>query len=132
MDIRFSKKHGLNPTIPRCFFCGESKNEIALLGALKDDIEAPKNLILDYEPCDKCAEKFKEGVLIIAVESYPVVPNQPPIQKNAYPSGPYALTKPEMWYGEYKPGTKALMNASEFKQVFKHLFDNPTKKGSGK
>lgn len=61
--IKLSEKYGVNPTIPVCFWCGESKNEIALLGRLGDarkgeDIEAPKNMVLDYEPCDKCKEKF--------------------------------------------------------------------------
>ena len=79
-DIRLSPKYGLNPTIPVCFFCGKQKNEIALLGRISNrkrvrtawggsseqvfdsDVEAPRNMILDYEPCDECKEKFKEGV----------------------------------------------------------------------
>lgn len=48
--IKFSPKHGLNPTIPVCFFCGQQKNEIAFMGRLAGDAEAPRNLILDYEP----------------------------------------------------------------------------------
>ena len=131
MSIRISKKHGLNPTIPKCFYCGADKNEIALLGTLKGDAEAPRTgLILDYEPCEECAKNFKEGVLVIAVSNHPIAPNQPPIQKDAYPVGPYVLTKPEMWKNNYKPGTKTLMDASEFRQVFKKLFDDPTEKGS--
>ena len=62
MDILLSPKHGLNPTIPICFWCGEEKNEIALMGRIGDarkgeDFEAPMHAVLDYEPCDKCREK---------------------------------------------------------------------------
>jgi hypothetical protein len=31
--MRLHNEYGLNPTIPICFFCGESKDEVALLGA---------------------------------------------------------------------------------------------------
>lgn len=42
-SIKISPKHGVNPTIPVCFFCGKPKNEIALMGRMggKEDIEAP-------------------------------------------------------------------------------------------
>ena len=44
--IKLSPKHGLNPTIPVCFWCGEERNEVALLGHIGDgrkheDFEAP-------------------------------------------------------------------------------------------
>lgn len=63
-----SKKHGLNPTIPKCFFCGEDKNEIILAGKLKGDIEAPKNVAWDKNPCEKCQEHMKQGVIMISVQ----------------------------------------------------------------
>ena len=34
--IKLSPKHGLNPTIPVCFWCGEERNEVALLGHIGD------------------------------------------------------------------------------------------------
>lgn len=34
--IEISPKHGLNPTIPVCFWCGKEKNEIALLGRIRE------------------------------------------------------------------------------------------------
>ena len=33
-SIRLSPAHGVNPTIPICFWCGNEKNEIALMGKL--------------------------------------------------------------------------------------------------
>ena len=43
-SIKVSPKHGLNPTIPQCFWCGKDKSEIALLGKMdKEDSPAPLN-----------------------------------------------------------------------------------------
>jgi len=66
MTLRLNKKHGLNPTVPTCFICGESKNEVVLLGASYKD-EAPMNMCLDKEPCDKCKDYMEKGVIFISV-----------------------------------------------------------------
>lgn len=81
--IKMSKKHGVNPTIPVCFFCGEEKNELALLGHIRtkndSDAEAPPHMLLDYEPCDKCKEQMDKGITLIGVRPEPVTDDQPPI-----------------------------------------------------
>ena len=63
-SIKLSPKHGVNPTIPICFWCGKEKNEVALLGRIggKEDIKAPKNMVLDFEPCADCIAKMALGV----------------------------------------------------------------------
>jgi len=63
-SIRLHPKHGVNPTIPLCFWCGEEKNELALLGAAYKG-EAPKNLLLDYEPCDACKALMDKGITLV-------------------------------------------------------------------
>lgn len=78
-DIKVSPKHGLNPCIPVCMFCKEPKNEVALLGKLKDDVEAPKYAILDYEPCDECRKMWDKGIALIRVQTTPPEDNMPPI-----------------------------------------------------
>jgi len=65
--IRLSKEHGVNPTIPVCFLCGESKNEIALLGSSYHG-EAPMYMCIDKKPCDKCEKLMDTGVLLICVQ----------------------------------------------------------------
>ena len=94
-SITISHKHGVNPTIPICFFCGKEKNEIALLGKLKDDVEAPRNILLDYEPCEECKKKMSIGVTLIGT-----TPNNteelPPIGKDGddnilYPTGEWVV-----------------------------------------
>lgn len=116
--IRISKKHVVNPTIPRCAFCGKAKNEIALLGYLPGDEEAPHGLILDYEPCDECKAQWEQGVAIIEVCTAPVVKGQPPIQEGAYPTGGVAVVKEEAFGGNYPKGSRLLMLSEEFQQLF--------------
>jgi hypothetical protein len=90
-SITMSPKYGVNPTIPVCFFCGEEKQEIALLGKLKGDVEAPHRMCLDYEPCEKCKQAFTQGILLVGVVTRPLPDNRPPIQENLYPTGSYML-----------------------------------------
>jgi hypothetical protein len=68
MSIRLSSKHGVNPAIPVCFFCGKDKNEIILAGHLKGDIEAPRKAVWDKKPCDECESYMKQGVMLVSVK----------------------------------------------------------------
>jgi len=68
MSIRISEKHGINPTIPLCFFCNQPKNEVILAGRLLDDVEAPRNAVWNKEPCDTCKEYMKQGILLISTK----------------------------------------------------------------
>ena len=101
-SIRMSKKHGLNPAIPVCFFCGKEKGEVALLGALKGDAEAPRNLILDYEPCDSCREAFSKGVLIVGVSEH-APDGRPPIAEGFYPTGSYVVASKDFIKRAWEP-----------------------------
>lgn len=104
--IEVSPKHGLNPTIPVCFWCGKDKNEIALLGRIREktknryganvtkrdsDIEAPRRMVIDYEPCDECMKMWDSGVAVIEVQETPTMPNQPEIQKGLYPTSRFVV-----------------------------------------
>lgn len=120
MSIRVSEKYGVNPTIPVCFFCGEEKNEIALLGKItnkqtKEEIEAPMRMVLDYEPCDKCKEAWSKGVALIEVTQKDL--GRPNIAPNAQPTGRVAVLKEEA-VPPYKAGDKCLMIDTEFEQMF--------------
>lgn len=121
-SIKLSPKHGLNPCIPVCFFCGQDKNEIALLGQIGDrrkgeDIKAPMKAVLDYVPCEECQKKFAEGVLLIEVTNSPEYIGMP-IAENAYPTGRYVVVKPEALNGDYKAGSKALVHKKDFTAMF--------------
>lgn len=101
-DIRLSPKYGVNPTIPICFWCGKEKNEIALMGRIGDgrkgeDIEAPKNAVLNYDPCEECLKKWSLGVALLEVLDGPTIKNQPSFfqENNVYPTGRYCVIKQE-------------------------------------
>lgn len=94
-SIRLSPKHGVNPTIPVCFWCGRDKGEVALLGKIgkskTKDPEAPKRMILDYKPCDKCKELFSKGIHVFGVTTEQPDDKRPPIISNPpmYPTGSF-------------------------------------------
>lgn len=111
--ITLSKKHGLNPSLDICFWCGEPKG-LALCGRIKGDAEAPRNMVTSLEPCNKCKDKFKLGVHLIEViddgsrfgynKAFAFVDTE---GKPHWPTGRYVVMKPEAVKGG-KPGTKAL------------------------
>ena len=119
-SIKLSEKYGVNPTIPVCFFCGEEKNEVALLGKItdkqtKEEIEAPMRMVIDYEPCDKCKEQWSKGVAIIEVTHTDL--GRPEIAPNAQPTGRIVVLKPEALVS-CKAGDRRLMIDTEFSQAF--------------
>lgn len=98
-SIKLSPKHGLNPCIPVCFWCGQEKNEVAMLGKIdKEDSEAPRKLILNYDPCDKCKEMIGEGIHVVGVQETPVVKSMMPIIEKPvplYPTGSFIVANPD-------------------------------------
>ena len=93
--IKISPKYGLNPTIPVCFWCGKQKNEIALMGRMKGDIEAPKNMVLDYVPCEECQSHMAMGVAVLEASDHPNTEGQPPMQKGVYPTSRFVVVTTE-------------------------------------
>ena len=101
-DIKISPKYGVNPTIPVCFFCGEPKNEIALMGKMKGDIEAPKKMVLDYGPCEHCKAQWDMGVPLIECvtssfidDDRPGISVDPATNELLYPTGRHCVVKIE-------------------------------------
>lgn len=98
-SIKLSPKHGVNPTIPVCFWCGREKNEVALMGYLKgkggEDIAAPMHMVIDYEPCDECRQNMTQGFTLIEATSKPNAASNVEIQRGVYPTGRYAVLRRE-------------------------------------
>lgn len=86
-SIRLSPKHGVNPAIPVCFFCGENKNELILVGRLPGDEEAPRRAVWNMEPCDKCKGFMAQGVILISAKA------DSPDQRNPYRTGGWCVVK---------------------------------------
>ena len=115
--ITLSPKHGVNPTIPICFWCGKEKNEIALMGLVKErdpqtgavrgsDVKMPMHVILDYEPCDCCKEQFSKGVQLIEC-SYSRPDERP------------ALSKDENYREVYPTGRTVVLTEEAAQRIFK-------------
>ena len=116
-SIRLHPEHGVNPTLPVCFWCGKETGEVALLGAAYRG-EAPKNLILNYVPCPSCAEKQAKGITIIEAD---------PRDGDPKPTGRWVviaeaaverLFQPEVLVQAVLKSRKAFMEPAAFQQVF--------------
>ena len=128
-SIEVSPKHGLNPTIPVCFWCGKQKNEIALMGRMKGDIEAPKNMVLDYVPCEECQSHMAMGVAVLEASDHPNTEGQPPMQKGVYPTSRFVVVTTECAdrvfnaYAPWSEGKKVFVDSD----VFSHFLpDDPS------
>lgn len=94
--IKVSPKHGLNPTIPICFWCGKERGEIALLGKLPGDAEALKNVVLDYKPCDCCRTSMARGFTLMEATDRPNSRGLVEAQTGVYPTGRFLVIKKEI------------------------------------
>ncbi len=133
-NIKISPKHGLNPCIPICMFCGKEKNEIALLGRLKGDKEAPMNAVVDYRPCEQCEKNWSMGVPLIRVQTDEVFEGMPPLTVQngvkLYPTGDHMVMTTEAVHRifgiEGKEGSPMLLDS----EVFDKLMEDAKRAGA--
>lgn len=85
MNIRLSERYGVNPMVVQCFWCGNDRGDLALLGRLPGDEEAPHLGLLDYTPCTKCKDDMAQGITLI--EATPTATKFPEIQSGCWPTG---------------------------------------------
>lgn len=88
-DIRLSPKHGVNPSLGVCFVCNEESGEIILPGRMRGDQQAPHRGVWHKEPCPKCIEWMKKGVILISVK------DGEPDHDNPYRTGGWCVIKDE-------------------------------------
>lgn len=111
--IKISEKHGVNPSLVTCFYCGEETGEIALLGKLPKDAEAPKHICTSVAPCEKCAEKYKDYVLMVEADlDSKGKPN---------PTGRWFAIKKEAIIEEYRNTPVAYMRSDEFQEMLDNI-----------
>ena len=67
-SIRISEKHGVNPMLVQCSLCAGDTGEIALLGRLPGDAEAPRKGSLPGALCDDCKHMMTLGVVLVEVK----------------------------------------------------------------
>lgn len=98
--LRLHPEHGVNPTIPTCYFCNKPKNEVALLGAAYKG-QAPMHLCIDKQPCEECAGWMTQGVIFCSVRDGES-------GENPYRTGKWCVIKAEAverWH-DLDPGKK--------------------------
>lgn len=88
--IRLSGKHGVNPSVGVCFICGEDNGEIMLPGRLPGDEQAPHRGVWHKEPCPKCIDWMKQGVILISVNEA-----KTDDQENPYRTGGWCVVTDE-------------------------------------
>jgi len=115
-SILLSDKHGVNPTIPICFYCGKQRNEVALLGRLKGDVEAPMHACIDMHPCDECLEFMKQGVILISVRN-----DSDP--QNPYRTGGFVVISDEAIKRIFNEGSSEQILQSRFAFVDDETWD---------
>jgi hypothetical protein len=64
-----SPKHGVNPTLVTCEICGGETNELALLGRLPDDAEAPRHVSLAGARCAACTARLVDHVACLRADA---------------------------------------------------------------
>jgi hypothetical protein len=116
-SIRLHPKHGVNPTIPICRWCGKERNEVAMLGAAYRG-EAPRSMVIDNEPCDACKERWSGNVVLFEVRG---------TQSDYTLTGSYALVNPETARSLFQPPEvaeqvvakgRAVMDTEAFAKLF--------------
>ena len=95
-SIKLSPKYGVNPTIPVCFWCGRERGEIVLMGRIGDgrkneDFEAPKHMVLDFEPCDECKKGMERGFTVMEATGAPNANNHMEMHRGVYPTGRFVV-----------------------------------------
>jgi hypothetical protein len=129
--ILVSQKYGVNPSMQICAWCGEAMG-ILMLGRLKDDAEAPRQMVTSYEPCGKCKEAWSQGVCIAETTFSCTQKERPSISEHEgrklYPTGRIAVVTKEFFneiFNGLKPGkdNMALMPSEDFSEFFKEAFN---------
>lgn len=126
--ILLSQNHGLNPTIPVCFWCGQEKNEIALMGRIGnprmgEDLQAPMRAVIDFEPCEECRKKMESGFTVMEATMQPNYASSVEMQTGVYPTGRYVVLRMEAArkvFTDLEDGvTKAFLEDKVFVQMFR-------------
>ena len=104
-SIPISHKHGLNPSLEICFWCGQDTGAILLYGRLSNDSKAPYHSFSSYQLCPKCEAIFSAGILVVEVTESPNFTGQKPLQKNSrdFPTGRLVVVSRESIPRMFRP-----------------------------
>lgn len=114
-SITLSPKYGVNPSIAHCICCGKSIG-VALLGELKGDVEAPRDI---YDGlCDECESVVKrEGALIIETRDGES-------GNNPYRTGRYVGISKDCKERLFIEHPLSFMEHTLFEKLFGHIYED--------
>lgn len=118
-QIMLHPQHGLNPTMPICFWCGEPTGEIALLGRSYKDL-APPHMVLNYNHCPSCQQRIDNAAGVVIIEAVDRPNGNPEIQSGVYPTGRWVVITHEAAGRMFNIPVKdkAFMSSDAFEQMF--------------
>ena len=64
-------------------------------GRKHEDFEAPKRMVIDFEPCEECRRNMALGFTVMEATSSPNQVSSMEIQKGVYPTGRYVVLRRE-------------------------------------
>lgn len=137
-SIPISPKHGLNPTVPVCLYCGKDKDEVAICGKInKQDDQMPMRCVIDALPCDECRKLWSAGVVLIRVSKTKkgrMVPVKSPDGKSTfYLDGSTMLITEEgaqrLFKSPMKKGDPVYLDDKVFDDLYKQWEDTKKKQG---
>ena len=85
----------LNPILVKCFWCGEASS-IGIPKRMSNKEEGYRECVMNYDPCDKCKEKWDKGAVLIEASHKPNVENQPAIRHGVYPTGVWGVVEQKL------------------------------------
>lgn len=91
-----------------CYFCGEADRIVIAKhngAAARKTVESVDRHVIDLEPCPKCADWMKQGIILLGIDTAKSAPdwNKGPLP-NPYRSGGFAVVREEAVRRLLKPG----------------------------
>jgi len=126
MSLRLHPEYGVNASVQKCFFCGEAVG-VALLGWNRGK-EAPREVVLNYNPCDECEKKFATGVTFFEMSDEKTPTSNYVVVNDAAVAD--IIVGDELRASVLKE-RKALLLRADFQKLFGHLISDSPRDDEG-
>ena len=91
-------------------------------GRKHEDLEAPRYMVIDFEPCEECKKNMALGFTVMEATNSPNSISKVEMQEGVYPTGRFMVLKTEAArriFGNLEPSVnKAFVDAATFTQLF--------------
>jgi len=67
-----SRENNVGVALTKCFFCGADDKIVMnslLTERMKSNVEKMHGMVIDMDPCHKCKDLMKQGVIIITIDN---------------------------------------------------------------